>query len=65
MSTRNPTRRSVYRYQKKILLLKLISFARECMIDHLNTLIQKDKASAHALKHQDVIFMNASILRLL
>ncbi len=54
-----------YRYQKEILLPKLIPFARECMIDRPNTLVQKDKASAHASKHQDVIFMNASILRLL
>ncbi len=54
-----------YRYQKEILLPKLIPFARECMIDRSDTLVQEDKASAHASKHQDVIFMNASILRLL
>jgi len=54
-----------YRYQKEILLPKLISFARECMIDRSNTMVQEDKTPAHASHHQDVIFMNASILRLL
>ncbi len=54
-----------YRYQKEILLPKLIPFARECMIDRPDTMVQKDKAPAHASHHQDIIFMDAGILRLL
>ncbi len=35
------------------------------MIDRPNIMVQEDKAPAHASHHQDVIFMNAGILRIL
>ncbi len=54
-----------YRYQKEILLPKLIPFAQECKIDRSDTMIQEDKAPAHASHFQDIIFMDAAILRLL
>jgi hypothetical protein len=35
------------------------------MKDRLNTIVQEDKALSHAFKHQDLVFMNAEVLRLL
>jgi hypothetical protein len=35
------------------------------MIDRLNTIVQEDKALSRAFKHQDLVFMNAGVLRLL
>jgi hypothetical protein len=37
-----------YRYQKKILIPKLLPFARECLRDRPGTLVQEDNAPAHA-----------------
>ncbi len=54
-----------YQYQKEILLSKLISFAQKCKIDCSDTMIQKNKAFAYASHFQNIIFMNAAILRLL
>ena len=54
-----------YRYQKNILLPKLIPFAEECKMERPNTIVQEDKAPSHASKHQDKVFMDANILRLL
>ena len=54
-----------YRYQKKILLPKLIPFAEKCKMERPNTIVQEDKAPSHASKHQEKVFMNANILRLL
>jgi hypothetical protein len=48
-----------------ILLSKLLPFAKECMVDRLNTIVQEDKILSHAFKHQDLVFMNADVLRLL
>jgi hypothetical protein len=48
-----------------ILLPKLLPFAKKCMIDRLNTIVQEDKAPSHAFKHQDLVLMNADVLRLL
>ena len=54
-----------YRYQIHILIPKLIPFALHCMINRPDTLIQEDKAPSHACKHQDQIFMNAGVMRLI
>ncbi len=48
-----------------ILLSKLLSFAKECMIDRLNIIVQEDKTLSHAFKHQNLVFMNVDVLRLL
>jgi hypothetical protein len=48
-----------------ILLSKLLSFAKECMIDRLNIIVQEDKTLSHAFKHQDLVFMNVDVQRLL
>jgi hypothetical protein len=48
-----------------ILLPKLLPFAKECMIDRLNIVVQKDKVFSHAFKHQNLVFMNVDVLRLL
>jgi transposase len=54
-----------YRYQKTILLPKLIPFAKECMIDRPNTLVQEDKAPAHSHQIQQRIYDAAAVNRLL
>ncbi len=48
-----------------ILLPKLLPFAKECMVDRLNIIVQEDKALSHAFKHQDLVFMNVDVQRLL
>jgi hypothetical protein len=48
-----------------ILLSKLLSFAKKCMIDRLNIIVQEDKTFIHAFKHQNLVFMNVDMLRLL
>jgi hypothetical protein len=35
------------------------------MKNRSNTIVQEDKAPSHAFKHQDLVFMNAEVLRLL
>jgi hypothetical protein len=52
-------------YVQIILLPKLLSFVKECMIDSFNIIVQEDKALSHAFKHQKLVFMNADVLRLL
>ena len=54
-----------YRYQKNILIPKLLPFATQCMKDRPNTVVQEDKAPCHASKHQNMVFMNYRVLRLL
>ena len=39
-----------YRYQKLILIRKLIPFAKEYMVDRPNTIVHEDKAPSHAYK---------------
>ncbi len=43
----------------------MLSFAKECIIDRLNIIVQEYKALSHAFKHQKLVFMNAGVLRLL
>jgi hypothetical protein len=35
------------------------------MKDRFNIIVQEDKAFSHAFKHQDLVFMNVDLLRLL
>ena len=53
------------RYQKHILIPKLIPFALECKKDRPDTIVQEDKAPSHASKYQQPVFMDAGIIRLL
>ena len=54
-----------YRYGKVILLGKLLPFAKECMHDRPRTIVQEDKAPAHASIHQNMIYSLFDIQRLL
>jgi hypothetical protein len=54
-----------YRYQKKILLPKLFPFAKSCDEDRPNTIVQEDKAPAHAHYYQSRIYSLHKIQRLL
>jgi hypothetical protein len=54
-----------YRYQEVILKPLLLPFAKECMVDRLDTLVQEDGAGAHASHYQQEIFDIWEILRLL
>jgi len=54
-----------YHYQKVILEPKLIPFVKECMVACSDTVIQKDKASAHNLKHQKPVYVLAQVKRFL
>ena len=54
-----------YRYQKTVLLPKLLPFAKDCIKDRPDTVVQENRAPSHASKHQDLVFMDAEVLRLL
>jgi hypothetical protein len=54
-----------YQYLTKCLLPILIPFAVECQIDRPDTIIQEDKAPAHASKYQQIYFDAACLQRLL
>jgi hypothetical protein len=54
-----------YRYLTTILLPILIHFGMECQIDRSDTIIQEDKAPAHASHHQQIYFDVAGLQRLL
>ena len=54
-----------YRYQKKILLPKLLPFAIECAVSRPNTVVQEDNAPAHSHYIQQHVFDAASVQRLL
>jgi hypothetical protein len=47
------------------LILKLIPFAKECIIDRLDTLVQEDNTPSHACKYQDKLWNLSGVLRLL
>ena len=53
-----------WRYQKTILIPKLIPFAKKCMESRPDTLVQEDRALAHASKYQDQVFIDAGVARL-
>jgi transposase len=54
-----------YRYQKQILIPKLIPFAKECKNSRLGTLVMEDGAPAHRSHYQDALFKMEDIARLL
>lgn len=54
-----------YRYQKKILLPKLIPFAKECLVDRPSTIVQEDKAPSHSHHVQARIYDLHHVQRLL
>lgn len=54
-----------YRYQKLILLPKLLPFAKECAIERPGTLVQEDKAPAHNHYIQQRVFDLQEVSRLL
>ena len=51
-------------YQKKILIPKLLPFAKECMQDRPETIVQEDNAPFHASKNQHKVFMDWNVSRL-
>ena len=53
-----------YRYQKKVLIPKLLPFAQRCKLERPNTEVIKDKTPAYAFKYQEPIFMFMNILRM-
>ena len=54
-----------YRYQKQVLIPKLLKFAQACKLERPDTMVMEDKAPAHASKFQDPVFMEMDILRLM
>ena len=54
-----------YRYQKQVLIPKLLKFAQQYKLERPNTIVMEDKAPAHASKFQEPVFMEMDILRLL
>lgn len=54
-----------WRYQRFILLPKLLPFAKECMVDRPNTVVMEDNTPAHASKHQPPVFSLWKIMKLL
>lgn len=54
-----------HQYGQHILLPKLVPFALRCMKMFPNTLVQENDAPSHACKHQERLFMNTGVLRLL
>jgi len=53
-----------YRYQKFVLVPKMIPFAQECTARRPGTLVQEDGAASHKSKHQQVIYDTANIKKL-
>ncbi|KAJ5711662.1 hypothetical protein N7488_005818 [Penicillium malachiteum] len=54
-----------FRYHTTILAPKLLPFAQKCQISRPKTLVQEDKAPAHAHHYQQTIFDAAGVARLL
>jgi hypothetical protein len=54
-----------WRYQTKILIPKLLPFAKRCKLSRPNTVVQEDKAPSHASKWQSPVFLSWDILRFL
>lgn len=51
-----------YRYQKEVLILKLLPFAKECGPEWL---VQEDRAPSHAHKAQAIVYSQAQVAQLL
>jgi transposase len=54
-----------YRYQQEILIPKLIPFAKECLKERPDTLVQEDKAPSHDSQYQKEIWNLSGVLKLL
>lgn len=54
-----------YRYQQEILIPKLIPFAKECLKERPDTLVQEDKAPSHDSQYQKEIWNLSRVLKLL
>ena len=54
-----------WRYKEEILLPKLLPFAKECEKERSGTIVQEDRAPAHAHWHQDVTYNLHDVTRLL
>jgi len=53
-----------WRYQQVVLIPKLIPFAKECMIERPNTIVQEDKAPAHAHPAQAAIYSREHVAKM-
>lgn len=54
-----------WRYQSEILIPKLLPFAKACLIDRPNTVVQEDKAPSHSHSAQHKIYNLWAIMRLI
>jgi hypothetical protein len=54
-----------YRYQKHILVPKLLPFAKECKAVRKKTLVQEDNASAHASHYQQGVYNLWKIIKMI
>jgi transposase len=45
-----------YNYQKKILIAKLLPFAKECLKERPGTIVQEDNAPAYASRYQQEVY---------
>ena len=54
-----------YRYQSRVLLPKLIPFAQECLLERPQTIVQEDKAPAHAHHYQQKVYDIAHVQRMI
>jgi hypothetical protein len=54
-----------YQYQEMVLKPLLLPFAKECLKDRPNTVVQEDNAPAHASHYQQEVFNFWEIQRLL
>lgn len=54
-----------WRYQSQVLIPKLIPFAKECMKDRPQTIVQEDKAPSHAHHAQALLYSKEEVERLL
>jgi hypothetical protein len=54
-----------WRYQQEIIVPKLIPFAKECMVERPNTLVQEDGAPSHAHHAQERVYKFARVAHLL
>lgn len=54
-----------YRYQKEVLVPKLIPFAKECMIQRPNTIVLEDGAPSHRHHYQQTIYSRHGVQRMM
>ena len=54
-----------WRYQKEILIPKLLPFAKRCKLDRPETIVQEDKAPAHAHHAQSYLYSQEQVKKLL